>query len=111
MHRRCTLVAGRHAEDAAGVAHDVFKAHIGEVVQGLLRAFFRQRIHVAGLRGGHDERVVALMVLDEGLVQVGLALDDADVVLHLRLSCRDAGLGCSCASNRSIRGSQAEASG
>jgi hypothetical protein len=73
----------RAAFNAGGrVADDVFKAHAGQVGQDLLDAFLRQRVLVARLAGGQHEQVVALFVLDERLVQVGLALDHVDEVIH-----------------------------
>jgi hypothetical protein len=48
----------------------------------LLDAFFGQGVLVAGLRGGQDEEVVAVLVLDQGLVEVGLAVDHVDQVVH-----------------------------
>jgi hypothetical protein len=50
--------------------------------QHLFHAVLRQRVLVARLAGGQHEQVVALLVLDERLVQVGLALDDVDQVVH-----------------------------
>lgn len=73
----------RAALDAGGrVADDVLEAHAGQIVQDLLHAVLRERILVARLAGGQHEQVVALLVLDEGLVQVGLALDHVDEVIH-----------------------------
>jgi hypothetical protein len=81
----------RAAFDAGGrVADDVLEVHGGQIVQHLLHAFLRQRVLVAGLRGGQHEQVVALLVLDQGLVQVGFALDDVDQVIdHAALAAHD----------------------
>ena len=41
-----------------------------------------QGIFVAGLRCGENKQVVALLVLDQGLVQIGFTLDHIDQVVH-----------------------------
>ena len=69
--------------DARGrIADDVVEAHRGEFVEHLLDAFLRERVLVARLRGRQHEQVLALLVLDQRLVQVGFALDHVDQVVH-----------------------------
>jgi hypothetical protein len=51
-------------------------------VSTFLDAVLRQRVLVTRLAGGEHEKVVALLVLDQGLVQVGFAVDDIDQVVH-----------------------------
>ena len=69
--------------DARGrVTHDVVKAHARQIGQHLFHAVLREGVLVTRLAGGQHEQVVALLVLDEGLVQVGLAMDDVDQVVH-----------------------------
>ena len=75
-HQRAGFNAGRR------VADDVFKVHGGQVGQHFFDAVLVQRFLVAGLRGGQHIEVVALLVLDEGLVQVGFALNHVDQVIH-----------------------------
>jgi hypothetical protein len=65
-HHGAALDAGR------GVADDVVEAHVFEFLEHLLDAFFGQRVLVAGLRGGQDEEVVAVLVLDQRLVRRSL---------------------------------------
>ena len=66
------------------------ESQVFEILQHLFDAFFSQRILVAGLRGGKDEEVVAVLVLDQGLVEVGLAIHDVDeVVDHAALAAHD----------------------
>src|SRR5690606_8381814 len=41
-----------------------------------------ERVLVAGLAGGQDVQRVDLLVLDQGLREAGLAVDDVDEVVH-----------------------------
>src|SRR5690606_29685757 len=56
--------------------------HVLELLEYLLDALFGQRVLVAGLRGGQDEQVLAVPVLDECLIELGLAIDDVDQVVY-----------------------------
>jgi hypothetical protein len=81
---------GAALDAGGGIAQDVVEAQVFEILQHLFDAFFGQRILVAGLRGGKDEEVVAVLVLDQGLVEVGLAIHDVDeVVDHAALASHD----------------------
>jgi hypothetical protein len=83
-HQRAAFNAGGR------VADDELEVHGGQVVQHLLHAFLRQGFLVSGLRGGQHEQVFALLVLDQGLVQIGFALDDIDEVIdHAALAAHD----------------------
>ena len=62
------------------VANDVLEVHCRRS-SSTLPAFQRERVLVAGLAGGQHEQVVAVLVLDECLVQVGFTLDDVDQVV------------------------------
>ncbi|MNI56904.1 hypothetical protein D3C73_1119330 [compost metagenome] len=78
VHRQegTLLDAGR------GVADDVLEAVGGQVLQDLAHAFLGQRILVAGLRGSQHEQVVEALVLDQGLLEGGLAVHDIHEVVH-----------------------------
>src|SRR5690606_14025201 len=78
IHRqeRALLDAG------GGVADDEVEAVGGQVLQYFFHAFLVQCVLVAGLRGGQHEQVVKALVLDHGLLQRGLAVDDVDEVVH-----------------------------
>jgi hypothetical protein len=65
-----------------GVADDVVEAHVLELLEHLLDAFFGQRVLVARLGGRQDEEVLAVLVLDQGLVQVGFTVHHIDQVVH-----------------------------
>jgi hypothetical protein len=55
-----------------------------------VHAFLAQRVLVARLAGSQHKQVVALLVLDQRLVQVGFPLDDVDqVVDHAALAAHD----------------------
>src|SRR5574343_1289172 len=72
------------------VAHDVLEAHVGHVFQDFFYAFFAQRVLVAGLRRRHHVQVVAVLVLDQRLVQRGFAVDHVDqVVYHAAFAAHD----------------------
>ena len=75
-HHGATLDAG------GGIAHYVVEAHVLQILEDLLDTFLGERVLVAGLGGRQDEEVLAVLVLDEGLVQVGLAVEDVDEVIH-----------------------------
>src|SRR5690606_10906642 len=81
---RALLDAGRR------VAHDVLEAVGGQVLEDLLDALLGEGILVAGLRGGQHVEVVEALVLDQGLLERGLAVDDVDeVVNHAALAAHD----------------------
>src|SRR5690606_35236714 len=73
---RALLDAGR------GVGDDVFKAVVGQLLEHPFHALAGQRVLVAGLRGGQDEQVVEALVLDQRLLERGLALHHVDEVVH-----------------------------
>ncbi len=75
-HERPALNPGRR------VADDVGEAHVVELLEHVFHALHGERVFVAGLRGGEDEQVVALLVLDQRLGELGLALNDVDEVVH-----------------------------
>mmetsp|Transcript_59446 Transcript_59446/g.140617 ORF Transcript_59446/g.140617 Transcript_59446/m.140617 type:complete len:388 (-) Transcript_59446:74-1237(-) len=75
-HQRAGLDAGRR------IADDVVKLHLLQLVQHALDAFLLQRVLVAGLRGRQDVELVELLVLDEGLRQLDLVVNDIDQVVH-----------------------------
>ncbi|RWA46962.1 hypothetical protein AU476_35015 [Cupriavidus sp. UYMSc13B] len=75
-HQRARLDAGGR------VADDEFEIHLDQAVDDLLDAVARERILVARLRGRQDEQVLALLVLDQRLAQVGFALHHVDQVVH-----------------------------
>ncbi|MOA02937.1 hypothetical protein D3C78_1224140 [compost metagenome] len=81
----------RAALDARGrVADDEVKAHFAQILEDLLDAILGQGFLVAGLRGGQHEQVVALLILDQRLIQVGFALDHIDQVIdHPALATHD----------------------
>ena len=64
-----------------GVADDVLKL-LAQLVDDLLHTFLGQRVLVAGLAGGQDVEVFQAFVLDQGLVEGGIAVDDVDEVIH-----------------------------
>ena len=74
-HQRAGLDAGGR------VADDVVEAHLAELLQHALDAILVERVLVARLRGGQDIQLLALLVLDERLVQVGFVVDDVDEVI------------------------------
>ena len=51
-------------------------------MQNFFNAVFGQRLFVPGLRCGQHIQVVALLVFDQGLVEVRLTLNDIDQVIH-----------------------------
>src|SRR5579884_3610267 len=61
------------------VADDVVELVL-QLLHDPLDAFALQRVLVAGLRGREDEQIVVALVLDERLVEVGVAVDDVDEV-------------------------------
>ena len=73
---------GTRFDPRRGVADDVVELHLGQLIQDLLDPFTGEGVLVPGLGGGQDEQVFAALVLDEGLVEVGLAIDDVDEVIH-----------------------------
>jgi len=86
-------VHGHHGAglDAGGrVADDVLKVHGAQVGQHFFDTVLRQGVFVAGLRRRQHIQVVALLVFDQRLVQVGLAVDDIDQVIdHAALAAHD----------------------
>src|SRR5690606_6628772 len=54
----------------------------GQVLEHLLDAFLGEGVLVAGLRGSQHVQVVEALVLDQGLLEGGLAVDDVDEVVH-----------------------------
>ena len=72
------------------VADDELKTHVGQIVQHLLHAFLREGFLVACLRRGQHKQVVALLVLDQRLVQIGFSVDHVDQVIdHAALAAHD----------------------
>ena len=72
---RAVLDAGR------AVADDVVELLL-QLLHHPLDALALQRVLVARLRGREDEEVVVPLVLDQRLVEVGVAVDDVDEVEH-----------------------------
>ncbi|MOA20892.1 hypothetical protein D3C78_1413620 [compost metagenome] len=71
------------------VADDVLELCF-EVHQYLFDAFLGQCVLVAGLAGGKYVQVLKALVLDQGLLQVGFAVDHVDeVVNHAALAAHD----------------------
>jgi hypothetical protein len=64
------------------VADDVVELHRLQLLQHPLDALLLQRVLVACLGGGQDVELVELLVLDEGLRQLDLFVDDVDEVVH-----------------------------
>ena len=84
-HRHVGVVHGhaRAVFNASGrVTHDVVEAHGAQLDQDLVHPTRGEGVLVAGLAGSEHEQVVTVFVLDQGLVQMGVALDDVDQVVH-----------------------------
>jgi hypothetical protein len=79
---KVSAITAPRSMPAGRVAHHVVEAHVLELLEHLLDAVLGQRVLVARLRGGEDEQVVAVLVLDQRLVQARLAIDDVDQVVH-----------------------------
>lgn len=90
------LIGKVHGHQRAGfdagwrITHDVLEAHLGQILQHLLDTFLCQGLLVARLRGSQHVQVLALLVLDEGLVEVGLAMDHINQVIdHAAFAAHD----------------------
>src|SRR5690606_18422010 len=55
---------------------------VRQLLEHALHAVAGERVLVAGLRGREHEQGVEALVLDQGLLERGLALDDVDEVVH-----------------------------
>ena len=64
-----------------GVADDVVESFT-QLIEYAANAFEGQSLFVAGLRGGQDVELAAALVFDQGLIEIGFALDDVDEVIH-----------------------------
>lgn len=72
---------GAFLDARRGVADDVFEV-LAQLGHDFLDAFLGQGVLVAGLAGGQDMQVFEALVLDQGLGEGGLAVDDVDEVVH-----------------------------
>jgi len=64
-----------------GVTDHVFEGFL-KFHQNFFDAFLGQRILVTGLAGGQHVEVFQALVFDQGLLQVGFAVDHVDEVIH-----------------------------
>src|SRR5690554_2422571 len=55
---------------------------LGQLVEYPLYAFFGQGVFVTGLGGRQDPEVIAMLILDQGLGQVGFLIDHIDEIIN-----------------------------
>src|SRR5690606_1176554 len=92
-HRLVGVVHGQEGalfDAGGGVGDDVVEAVLLQLLEDALDALLGQRILVPGLGGGKDVQVLEALVLDQGLLEARLAIDDVDeVVNHAALAPHD----------------------
>jgi len=72
---------GAALDPGGRIAHDVVEAHRFELAHHLFHAFFGEGFLVLGLGGGQDVQGVDVLVFDERLGELGLALEDVDEIV------------------------------